>query len=153
MGNGPGSEIAGLRYAAVRWLILLVLAVASFAAYLLWIHGSAEVLVAAERDVCVRLRALAAEPTREAREENGYRFMWISGQELPAVLVASPAQHGGAGVRWFATADGEAIYQYDPVLFRAPDNRPDLSGLRRYLALGSDERRVRALPGGWQSAE
>ena len=146
-------EIAGLRYAAVRWLILLVVAVASFAAYLLWIHGSAEVMVRNERDVCVRLRALAAEGTREAREENGYRFEWISGEELPAVLVASPAQHGGTGVRWFATADGEAIYQYDPVLFRAAENRPELGGLRRYLALDADARQARGLPGGWQSAE
>jgi hypothetical protein len=146
-------EIAGLRYAAVRWLILLILAVASFAAYLLWIHGSADALVATERDVRVRLRALATEPTREVREENGYRFEWVLGQELPDVLVASPARHGETGVRWFATADGKAIYQYDPVLFRAPGNRPDLSGLRRYLALGPDERRARGLPGGWQTAE
>ncbi|MHC4162327.1 MAG: hypothetical protein ACYSUM_09375 [Planctomycetota bacterium] len=115
----------------MRWLILLILAVASFAAYLLWIHGSADALVATERDVRVRLRALATEPTREVREENGYRFEWVLGQELPDVLVASPARH----------------------LFRAPGNRPDLSGLRRYLALGPDERRARGLPGGWQTAE
>jgi hypothetical protein len=139
--------------ARVRWLVLIIVAVASFAAYLLWIHGSADTLVAAEREVSVRLRALASETTREAREEKGYRFEWISGQELPAVLVASPAEHGETGVRWFATVDGREVYQYDPVLFRAPENRPDLGALRRYLALDPDQRRHRGLPGGWQTAE
>ncbi|MHC4819455.1 MAG: hypothetical protein ACYTF8_15530 [Planctomycetota bacterium] len=137
----------------MRWLILIILAVASFAAYLLWIHAGADALVAAERDVTVRLRALATETPREAREEHGYRFEWIEGQELPDVLVASPAEHGETGVRWFATVDGRAIYQYDPVLFRAPDNRPDLRALRRYLALEPDQRQHRPLPGGWQTAE
>lgn len=146
-------ENAGLRYFGVRWLILLILAVASFAGYLLWIHGRTEAMVATERDVRARLRTLAADPARDAREERGYRFEWISGEELPAVLVASPARHGETGVRWFATADGKAIYQFDTVLFRASGNRPDLSGLRRYLALEPDERRVRGLPGGWQTAE
>lgn len=110
-------------------------------------------MVGNERDVTVRLRALAAEPAREAREEHGYRFAWVAGEELPEVLVASPVDHGETGVRWFVTAEGEAIYQYDPVLFRATDNRPDLGGLRRFLALGPDERQVRGLPGGWQTAE
>jgi len=137
----------------VRWLILLILAVASFAGYLLWIHGSADALVANERDVIVRLRALATEPAREAREEHGYRFAWVAGHELPEVIVASPVDHGETGVRWFVTTDGEAIYQYDPVLFRAPGNRPDLGGLRRFLAMRPDERQVRGLPGGWQTAE
>ena len=137
----------------MRWLILLILAVASFAGYLLWIHSGADALVANERNVIVRLRALAAETARDAHEEQGYRFEWVGGQELPEVIVASPDRHGETGVRWFATAAGEVIYQYDPVLFRAPGNRPDLSGLRRYLALGPDERQVRGLPGGWQTAE
>ena len=137
----------------MRWLILLILAVASFAGYLLWIHGRTEAMVIGERDVCVRLRALAADPGREACEERGYRFEWIGGDDLPEVLVASPSRHGETGVRWFATAKGEAIYQFDTVLFRATDDRPDLSGLRRFLALEPDERRVRGLPPGWQTAE
>jgi hypothetical protein len=146
-------EIGAVTLCPVRWLILLIVAVASFAAYLLWIHGSADALVANEREVCVRLRALAAEPTREARDEKGYRFEWVLGNELPEVLVASPARHGETGVRWFVTAEGEPIYQYDPVLFRAPGNRPDLGNLRRFLALDRDERRQRGLPVGWQTAE
>jgi len=153
VGKGRGLEIGGLRYSGVRWLILLVLAVVSFAGYLLWIHSGADALVAKERDACARLRALAAEPAREPRVEQGYRFAWVSGEELPEVLVASPAAHGESGVRWFATADGDVVYQYDPVLFRAPENCPDLVGLRRYLALKPDERRARGLPGGWQTAE
>jgi hypothetical protein len=152
-GKAPGLEIAGLRYPGVRWLILLVLAVVSFAGYLLWIHGGADALVRNERDVVVRLRALAAEPARGAREEHGYRFGWVGGARLPEVLVASPVGHGETGVRWFVTARGEAVYQYDPVLFRAPSNRPDLGGLRRFLALGPDQRQVRGLPAGWQTAE
>ncbi len=137
----------------MRWLVLTVLAVASFAAYLLWIHGSAEALVATEREVCVRLRALAKEGTRAAREEHGYRFAWVEGRELPPVLVASPAVHGETGVRWFATVDGDEIYQYDPVLFRAARNRPDVAVLRRHLALSAEQRRHRPLPTGWQTAE
>lgn len=146
-------ENAGLGYAGVRWLVLLLLAVASFAAYLLWIHGRAEALVAREREVCVRLRALAGEPARVTREERGYRFEWVSGGQLPAVLVASPTTRGETGVRWFATADGETIYQYDTVLFRARGHHPDVTGLRRFLALKPDERSARGLPGGWQTTE
>lgn len=137
----------------MRWLVLTVLAVASFAAYLLWIHGSAGELVANEREICERLRALAKEDTRASREEHGYRFTWVEGQELPPVLVASPAVHGETGVRWFATVDGDPIYQYDPVLFRAAGNRPDVVVLRRYLALSAEQRRNRRLPTGWQTAE
>lgn len=139
--------------ARVRWLVLIIVAVASFAAYLLWIHGSADSLVAAERDVPAHLRALASQTARETREEKGYRFEWLRGGELPDVLVASPAEHGETGVRWFATVDGREVYQYDPVLFRAPENRPDLAALRRYLALDPDQRQHRGLPGGWQTAE
>ena len=137
----------------MRWLVLIIVAVASFAAYLLWIHGSADALVATEREVLGRLRALATETPHETREENGYRFEWIEGQALPGLLVAAPAEHGETGVRWFATVDGKAIYQFDPVLFRAPQNRPDLGALRRYLALDPDQRQHRPLPGGWQTAE
>lgn len=150
--NGRGPKRRGY-HARVRWLVLTIVAVASFAAYLLWIHGGANALVAGEREVCARLHALAKEKTREARVESGYRFAWVAGRELPAVLVASPVEYGETGVRWFATVDGDAIYQYDPVLFRAADHHPDVTRLRRYLALDADQQRHRPLPTGWQTAE
>ena len=90
-------EIGGLRYSGVRWLILLILAVASFAGYLLWIHGSADALVRTERDVTERLRALAAEPAREAKEEHGYRYYYRS--EYHADVDAQPDEGEAAKQR------------------------------------------------------
>ena len=70
----------------MRWLLLLIAAVASFAAYLLWIHGSADTQVANEREVRARLRALPTEPAREARDEKGYRDVTDSAE--PEVVAA-----------------------------------------------------------------
>ena len=53
---------------------------------------------------------------------------------LPGLRVASPERHAETGVRWFVTADREAVYAFDPIQRSVRDNRPDLAPIRRFLA-------------------
>ena len=137
----------------MRALLILVFAVAGFAGYFLWNQRAARELVRNEEVALGRLRELAPAGAGDAREEAGYRFAWVAGEELPGVWVAAPLVRGEAGVRWFVTTDGASVYQFDTVLFRAPQNRPDVRALRRHLAMPGDERREQAPPAGWQTTE
>jgi len=75
-----------------------------------------------ERVALAHLRASFAQP--EIPEAPGYRFFWVRDGRGAALLVAAPEERGKDGVRWFATADGEEIYEYDTIVFPAPEAGP-----------------------------
>jgi hypothetical protein len=125
----------------VRALLVLVLAVAGFAGFLAQAHRRGADLHAAEERVLLRVREAGARGPRPPEVFLGYRLEW----EPDGLLLARPLAPGD-GVRWFATRDGAAVFQYDTVLFRARDEGPDPQPLRAWLASGKGPP---SLPPGW----
>ncbi|MGH7163335.1 MAG: hypothetical protein ACREID_07610, partial [Planctomycetota bacterium] len=113
-------------------------------------HGRAGDLLRAESAAVGRLRALVRERPAPPHEEGGYRFFWCEGEELPPLLVAAPVRPGETGVRSFASLDGVAIYERDPVTHRPPAPSPGEARLRRYLALSDAEKRDAEHPPDWR---
>ncbi len=67
--------------------------------------------------------------------------------DLPAVLVGRPVE--GRGHRWFATLDGREVFQFDTIQTAAPNDSPDVTALRRWLAQQAERRSERPPPSGW----
>jgi len=120
----------------VRSLVILGAAAAAFVLFLVRNEREAQALVRTETTAIERAAALAEGPPGPPRVEDGYRFAWSHGGELPAVLVATPE---GDAVSMFAAVKG-AVYAYD--LF--DEEPPDITPLRVHLLRGGN------LPAGWR---
>ncbi len=125
--------------------LVIALAAAGFAGYLVWTHQRAAALMEREEEALERLLTLAASGAAAApASEGGYRFVRLDG-----LWYAAPERHLETGVRWFATADGSAAYAFDPVRRTVRDHQADLRPIRRYLARPEAEREKAGLPVGW----
>lgn len=124
--------------------LVLVAAVAAFAALVARPHLRARSLLANEARAIEALRA----PAPPAAVP-GYRIFRLEGNGLPPLRVAEPETEEGGGVRRFATMDGATIYEMDPVVFRGDPARPDYEGLRRWLAAPAAQRKARDRPPLW----
>ena len=132
----------------MRSAVLVLLAGGVFAWFVATRDGAARRALDAEEAALRRLDALRGAGPGEERAEGGYRFHWVSGDDLPPVAVARPE---GAGRRWFAAGADGPLYAFDTVLRRAPGGEPDLTVLRRHLARPAAERPADP-PGGWDPA-
>jgi hypothetical protein len=128
----------------VKSLAVLAVAAAAFAYLLVEPYVAARASI--EREDTAKARLLRLEPGEAA----GYDLAWVRGDSLPDVLVARPEHPGADGPKWFATADGREIYDFDTVRLRVPPEGPDLRALRRFLALPPAERADARLPAGWE---
>ncbi len=121
----------------MRSLAVLILAAAAFAGFLIHGHFRAAALRSGEANALDQMLRLAERPGREPSESGGYRFRW---------------ERGEGGVRWFATPDGVAVYEYDTALFMARGG-PEVASLRLYLALTRKQREDAPFPSGWRLLE
>jgi hypothetical protein len=128
----------------VRSLVVLFLALAGFGYLAIQPHRHAESLLRAEERALEELRARAKQPIHDGvAEAAGYEFRWAEG----SVLLARPSR---AGVRWFATADGELIYEYDPTLFQSGPSGPATEPMVQYLLLKPGDSNLTSRPPGWK---
>jgi len=131
---------------------LFLLAIAALFAWLLVApRREAEEHLRAEREGLSAIRLVAA-GAMEPGSPGPYLFEWLRGGTLPALLVGRP-QEGAGGHRWFATADGREVYQFDTIQSAAPKDSPDVASLRRWLGRQADGKSDRPLPHGWQRCE
>jgi len=133
----------------VRSWLLLALFASAFLLLCLGAHRRGRELYRNERAAVRNVERLHAEGTREEREEGGYRFRWIEGEGMPALLLAEPAEYGTTGTRTFARADEPMLLERDPIL-RPGDRDPGERRLRAWLALPEAERRSVPLPYPWR---
>ncbi len=124
----------------MRSVLIIGAAAAVFVLFLVRNERDAQQTVRAEDEAVERLRALFADPRGPPRNEGGYRFQWVQGGDLPAMLLAYPEQKG---VCLFAAAPGGAVYAYE--LFGAP--APDVTRLRIHVARVAENP---APPPGWR---
>ena len=134
---------------AMRPLIVIGVAGLTFLGFVLAMHLRAHAMLAGEEEALARIQEFSR--AERTRDEDGYRFGWVSEGDLPALFVASPVEHASDGVRWFATRDGDSVYQFDTVVHRTRQNRPNLDKLRHYFARPPEERE--RLPFGWQKVK
>jgi len=129
----------------------LILAVgAVFAAFVVVSLRDGRRTVAREEAALRRLRGIRDAGPAAPVDEDGYRFSWVQGEDLPALVVARPLRAAG---RWFAaTPGGRTVYEFDTVLRHAPGGEPHLAALRRHLARPAAERPADP-PGGWDPVE
>lgn len=106
----------------MRSLLLLAVAAAVFVLFLVQNQRNAQELLRTENAAVERLRALARGPPEPPRTEDGYRFEWVQGGDLPPILVASPEE--GRGVCLFAASPKGAVYAYDLLDGGLPDVTP-----------------------------
>jgi len=125
----------------VRSLLFIVLTAAAFAGFLVRNELRAQALVRTEDQAIDRLAALVDAPPGPPVVEHGYRFEWIEGGTLPAVLFAFP--ESGSGMTVFATAPGSGVFAYE--IFDDPP--PDLTPLRVSVARAAE---APPLPPGWR---
>jgi len=135
----------------VRSLAVLILAAATFAGFIIRGHFRAAALRTSEANALDQTLRLAEKPGRVPSVSGGYRFFWERSDDLPDLLVAVPVERGQGGLRWFATPDGVAVYEYDTALFIATGQ--ELAALRRYLARNAEQRRKTTVPIGWRLLE
>lgn len=93
-----------------------------------------------ENEAVARMSALASGPPGPPQSAGGYRFQWVQGGDLPALLLASP---DGTPACLFATTPGGTVYSYD--LFDAA--APDVTPLRVHVARSAENP---PLPAGWR---
>jgi len=134
----------------VRALVILAAAAAVFTLFVLRTHQRAGQLVEAENAAAAHARELAAAPPGPPVVEGGYRFEWVTGGGLPAILVARPERRGEDGVCHFAALPDGTVYAFDTVRRLADDDRPDVTPLRVHVAQPPEDRGESAAPGGWQ---
>jgi hypothetical protein len=135
---------------AVRAILVMVLGLTAFAAAMLLPHRKAVELQALEDGIPHELSARALRGVEPPADALGYRFRWIESGEFEPLLVAGPLEFGETGVRWFATRDGVAIYEYDPTLFAAGPKGPNTHDLQKYVSLPEGERSKSVGPFGWK---
>lgn len=121
----------------MRSLVVLGAAAAIFLFYLVRNEREAQALVRTEDLAIERIRGLAQGPPGPPHVEDGYRFVWAKGGELPPVLLGYPDGHG---VCLFA-ATPEAVFAYE--LFG--DEPPDATIIRVHVARGAE-----GAPPGWR---
>jgi len=135
---------------AVRAILLMVLGLAAFLAAVLLPHRQADELAAREAAIPPEIAVRAALGVKPPTEVHGYRFRWTAALEFDPLLVAGPLEYGKTGVRWFATRDGRAIYEYDPTLFVAGAKGPNTRDLQKYLSLPEGQRPKSVRLFGWK---
>lgn len=129
----------------MRAVLVLLAAAAGFGVFLHATHDRAARLLANEAAALERIRGGEG-------ETEGYRIVRVRAEGLPDLRVARPVRPGRDGVRWFATVEGEAVYEFDTVTYAVPDDAPDTGALHRYLATAAD-RRPPDPPFGWRRVE
>jgi hypothetical protein len=117
--------------------VVLGAAAAVFVLYLARNEREARALVRAEDVAVERVLSLVAGPPGPPRVEDGYRFAWVEGGELPAVLLAHP---DGNGICLFAAVPG-AVYAYEVF----DGDPPDVTPVRVHVARGAG-----GAPPGWR---
>ncbi len=121
----------------MRSLLVIGVSAAVFFLYLARNAREAQALVREEDRAVERILALVGSPPGPPRVEDGYRFAWATGGDLPSVLLAFPDD---AGVSLFAAVPG-AVYAYE--LFDDPP--PDVTPVRIHVARGAE-----GAPPGWR---
>lgn len=121
----------------MRSLLVIGVSAAVFVLYLARDARDARALVRGEDRAIERALALADGPPGPPRVEDGYRYAWATGGDLPALLLAFP---DGAGVCLLAAVPG-AVYAYE--IFDEPP--PDVTPVRIHLAKGAE-----GAPPGWR---
>jgi len=128
----------------VRSLVILVVALAGFAFIVAEPHKRAQALLESEEAALAEIRARGRAAPRDGVDfAAGYEFRWAES----AVLLARPRDSGS---RWFATADGEEVYEYDPALFQTGRDGVSTGPMVRYLLLRSTDRPAASRPPGWK---
>jgi hypothetical protein len=135
----------------VRSLAVLAAAAAIFVLFLVRNDRRAEHLVRSEEEAVRRLRELAAAPPGPPRVEAGYRYEWLSGGELPPLVVARPVTAGEDGILCFAATGAGRVYSFDLLAQQPAGAEPAWSRLRARLAAATGG--APALPPGWRQVE
>ena len=134
----------------MRSLIVLALAGVAFALALVMPHREAARRLQFEEAARERLlEELATPGGRNEWEEGGYRFRWLRGKGRTALLVAEPLHPEEEGVRTFASADGEILFELDPVTGSAVAARDPADRLQRILSLPEDQQREHIARTAW----
>lgn len=129
-----------------------MLAVAGFAAFEIGTQRRAARLLEAEAEAVVLLRTRAAAgATPDVVHATGYEFRWDFEKGQTPLLVARPEVPGRSGNRWFATDDGEEIFEFDPTAMALATAGPPLRSLREFVDLRPDKRTKRNPAHGWRS--
>jgi len=124
--------------------VFLVLCAAAFGFLAIQPHREARATLEAEDRAVAELRSRAARAPHESAEQAaGYEYRWAEG----VVLLARPRT---AGVRWFATADGDVVLEYDPALFQVGPDGPATEPVVRYLAAEKAGQPLASRPSGWK---
>lgn len=123
----------------MRSLFVLGAAAALFLVFLVKNERNAQEMVRAEDAAVGRLEALVKGPPGPPFVEGEYRFQWVEGGGLPAVLFAFP---DGAAISLFAAAPDGSVYAYE--IFEGMDP-PEPTPLRVHVA-----RAAAGPPPGWR---
>ena len=126
-------------------MIILVVAAALFAAFLVRSHLRADHLLRNEDAALANLPEMARPEAKLPADRDGYRFL-----RTLELTVARPVRPGTDGVRWFASPDGKEIWEYDTVLYGSVKKKPDVRPLARYLGLADKKRKGTRPPYGWR---
>ncbi|MHC4847683.1 MAG: hypothetical protein ACYTEG_04435 [Planctomycetota bacterium] len=131
----------------MRALVLMIVGLAGFSYLALRPHQQAQELLSSERAAVAELRTRARSADRPAPAAvGGYEFSW----QKQRVLIARPVRAGETGVRWFATADGALIYEFDPALFKSGSSGPPTRSMVEYLSMRENLRTESTRPPGWK---
>ena len=135
----------------VRALVLMIIGLAGFSYIAVRPHRHAQELLSSERAALAELRTRARSADRPAPAAvGGYEFSWEFSRQKQRVLIARPVRAGETGVRWFATADGALIYEFDPALFKSGSSGPPTRSMVEYLSMRESLRTESTRPPGWK---
>lgn len=131
----------------MRALVIMILGLVGFAYFAVQPHRQASRLLQSEDAALVELRARAQAADRSGPATvGGYEFAW----QKDRVLIARPVRAGKTGFRWFATADGALIYEFDPALFKSGSSGPPTRSVVEYLSMKESRRTASTRPPGWK---
>jgi len=125
----------------------MIIGLAGFSYLAMRPHQHAQDLLSNERAALAELRTRAQSADRPGPAAvGGYEFSW----QKQRVLIARPVRAGETGVRWFATADGALIYEFDPALFKSGSSGPPTRSMVEYLSMRESQRTKSSRPPGWK---
>ena len=135
----------------MRSLLVMALAIVGFIFIVIEPHRRASFLLESEDQALTELRARARGPAEtQPATVGGYSFRWEFGGSDSNVLIARPTTPGESGARWFATVDGERIFEYDPALFGAGPAGPRTESMVQFLSLPASQQTLSTRPPGWK---
>lgn len=136
----------------MRALVLMIIGLAGFSYLAMRPHSHAQDLLSSERAALAELRTRARSTDAKSADRpapaavGGYEFSW----QKQRVLIARPVHAGETGVRWFATADGALIYEFDPAVFKSGPSGPPTRSMVEYLSMRESQRTESTRPPGWK---